>query len=370
MIAQPPAEGGLLDTLAPEVLQDLGVVVGALVLAYLLSALLTAGAARLTARTETQLDDAVIAELRPAIFFGLFAVAVWAALGYLGLRARVEYVAFGALGSVVAVTCGRAVFRAARLVIRGLSEPGRARLRLPPRLVPLAEYAAQIVVWLAVLHAILVAWDLEAALLNTSAGTLGLAVGLAAEGSLSNVVAGLFIHADRSCHVGDYLRLADGNRGRVTHIGLRSVRVLTDDCVEINIPNALFGARRVVNETAGEAGDVRLQTRFVLPLTVDVERVRRLVAEMPRLPHLSPDREPEFRVLAVDERGVRVAVYFWLGDLTKRSPSFDAVNTWLYSHLTAAGVSFSLPQHVVHVDQVPAALAAIGRQAPAEPRGS
>lgn len=366
----PPTDTSAPLLLSPVALQELGLVVGAVVGAFVLSAALTAGAARLAARTASELDDVALVELRAPLFLGLGALAVRLSLSRLHLSAGTEAIVVGVLGSAVALVVGRRLYVVARHVIAALARPERRRLRIPPRLVPLAEYAAQIVVWLAVLHAILVAWDLEAALLNTSAGTLGLAVGLAAEGSLSNVVAGLFIHADRSCHVGDYLRLADGNRGRVTHIGLRSVRVLTDDCVEINIPNALFGARRVVNETAGEAGDVRLQTRFVLPLTVDVERVRRLVAEMPRLPHLSPDREPEFRVLAVDVRGVRVAVYFWLGDLTKRSPSFDAVNTWLYSHLTAAGVSFSLPQHVVHVDQIPAALAAIGRQAPAEPRGS
>lgn len=369
LIEQPPAEGGVLDSLGPEVLQDLGVVAGALVLAYLLSALLTAGAARLTARTETDLDDAVIRELRPAVFLGLLSLAVWASLGHLDLRGRLAFVLTGAVGTVVAVACGRAVFRAALLVIRALSRTAGGRVGLPPRLVPVAEYAAQIVVWLSVLYGILVAWELEATLLQTSAGTVGLAVGLAAEGSLSNVVAGLFIHADRPCHAGDYLRLADGNRGRVTHIGLRSVRVLTDDNVEINIPNALFGAGRVVNETAGEAPDVRMQTKFVLPLTVDVERVRGIVAEMPALPHLSPRRRPEFRVLAVDERGVQVAVYFWLGDLTKRSPSFDEVNTWLYRRLTAAGVSFARPQHVMHVDAIAAALAAAGGS-PAGPRGS
>ncbi len=252
----PPTGGGVLESLGAEVLQDLGLVALALIVAYLLSAVLTLGAKRLTARTTTDLDDAVIAELRPAVSLGLFALGVWVALGHIELRGQIEYLVMAAIATAVAVISGRSVFRSVILVLREFGRPDRVRRRVPQRLIPLIEYTAQIGVWLLVLHAILVAWDVEAVLLQTMSGTLGLAVGLAAEGSLSNVISGLFIHADRSCRVGDYLQLDEGHRGRVTHIGLRSVRVLTDDHVEINIPNTVVGSARVVNETAGPGDDM------------------------------------------------------------------------------------------------------------------
>lgn len=366
MTAQPvltPTEVGILDSLGTAVVQDLGVVAVAIVIAYVLSALLTIGATRLTARTESRLDDAVIAELRPAIFFGLLALAVWIALGYVEMRAHVEYFVMGGLGTAVAVVGGRSVFRSVILVIREYGRPTRTRRRISPRLIPLLEYTAQIGLWLVVLHAILVAWDVEAVLLKTMSGTLGFAVGLAAEGSLSNIIAGMFLHADRSCQIGDCLQLEDGSRGLVRQVGLRSIRVLTEDHVEINIPNALLGAGRVVNESAGEGPDARLRTEFVVALGTDVDLVRRVVGEMPTLPFLAPDHPSEFRVLGFEDRGIRVAVYFWVVDLLRRTPARDAVNTWLYRRLTAAGVSFALVSHVVHVDGR-AMQAALGRAGP------
>jgi small-conductance mechanosensitive channel len=338
------------DLLAPEFLQDFGVAVGAIVVAYVLSALLTAGAVKLTARTESDLDDAVIAELRPAVFLGLLAFAGWMSLDNLYLSGRGEYLATGVLGSVAAFVLGRAVYRVGMLLVHFFGRPGRTGRRLDRRLVPLAEYALQLVVSLVTVYAILVAWELHGTLLGTSAGALGLALGLAAEGSLANVIAGLFIAVDRPCRVGDFV-VHGKNRGRVTHIGLRSIRLLTTDGVEIIIPNALLVHARIVNETGGPDETMRLVTDFALPHGADLDRVRRLLdVDLPPMRGLAPGRRPEFRVLALGERGVTVGVYYWLSEPSMRTPGTNSINTWLYKQLTAAGVEFALPRHDVHLD--------------------
>lgn len=361
-----PTDASTPDLLTPELLGELGVVAGALVFAYVLSVALTVGAARLTARTVSELDDVVIAELRRPVFLGLLALAVWLSIDHLHLPARAASIVLSLLGTAVAVVAGRRLYRVARHVIRALARPEQRRFHLPPRLVPLAEYASQIVLWGATLYAVAAAWELQAKLLGSSAGLVGLSLGLAADGPLRNVVAGLFIAADSPCQLGDFLAFPDGTRGRVTHIGLRSVRVLTLDGVEINIPNALLGDSHVVNETAGDDPAIRLTTRFVLHHGVDIGRIRALVAELPELPGVTRARRPELKVLGLDERGVHLALFFWITEPSVRLPATDAVNTWLYGHLSRAGVSFAVPQHVVRVDDVPA-LAVLTRAAAASP---
>ena len=359
-----PTDPDALDLLSPAALQELGLVVGALVLAYVLSVALTVGAARLTARAAGGLGVVALAELRAPIFLGLAAVAVWLSIGRLHLPPRIEAPTLSLLGTAVAVVVGRRTYRVVRHGILALSRQERGRWHLSPRYVPLAEYTARIALALATIYAVAAAWGLETTLLSSSAGLVGLALGLAADGPLGHVIAGLFIAADRPCQIGDVLALPDGTRGEVTHIGLRSVRVLTLDGVEINLPNAMLGESTVVNETAGPDPAIRLTTRFVLRHGVDLERVRGLVAAMPALPDLDAARPPELRVLALDERGVRVALMFWIVEPSRRLPATDAVNTWLYSQLTAAGVGFAAAQHVVHVDRIPPALAELARGGP------
>ena len=53
---------------------------------------------------------------------------------------------------------------------------------------------------------------------------------------------------DAPYKTGDYIILESGERGVVTHIGLRSTRLLTRDDIEITIPNGIIGNSKIVND--------------------------------------------------------------------------------------------------------------------------
>ena len=55
--------------------------------------------------------------------------------------------------------------------------------------------------------------------------------------------------------------LDTGERGRVTHIGLRSTRMLTRDDVEITIPNAVMGNSKITNESGGPYEKERIRVK-------------------------------------------------------------------------------------------------------------
>jgi MscS family membrane protein len=67
-------------------------------------------------------------------------------------------------------------------------------------------------------------------------GVGGIAVALAAQKTLENVVGGISIIADRAVHVGDFLKLGDVV-GTVETVGLRSTRIRTLDRTMVIIPN-------------------------------------------------------------------------------------------------------------------------------------
>lgn len=66
---------------------------------------------------------------------------------------------------------------------------------------------------------------------------IGIAVGFAARDTLAKLFSGLFIVADAPYKIGDFSVLdPTGERGKVTHLGMRSTRLLTLDVVEIPFP--------------------------------------------------------------------------------------------------------------------------------------
>ena len=75
------------------------------------------------------------------------------------------------------------------------------------------------------------------AALAASLGVGGLAVALAAQSTLENLVAGLTIYGDRPVRIGDLCSVG-GTSGRVESIGLRSTRLRTLERTLVTIPNA------------------------------------------------------------------------------------------------------------------------------------
>ncbi len=67
-------------------------------------------------------------------------------------------------------------------------------------------------------------------------GVGGVAVALAAQKTLENVIGGISIVVDNVVHVGDFLKVGD-TLGTVEDIGLRSTRIRTNDRTVVSIPN-------------------------------------------------------------------------------------------------------------------------------------
>lgn len=77
-------------------------------------------------------------------------------------------------------------------------------------------------------------------------GVGGLAVALAAQPTMENLIGGLMIYADRPVRVGDHCQFGDMS-GVVEEIGIRSTRVRTADRALTSIPNGEFAKLRLTN---------------------------------------------------------------------------------------------------------------------------
>ena len=81
-------------------------------------------------------------------------------------------------------------------------------------------------------------------------------VGLALQGTLANMLAGLTIHLEKPLKQGDWVSAA-GHEGRVMDITLRSTRILTIENNEVFIPNSKVLSEAVVNYSMPDTTMVR-----------------------------------------------------------------------------------------------------------------
>ena len=81
-----------------------------------------------------------------------------------------------------------------------------------------------------------------------AAGILGLAIGIASQASLSNVISGLFLVSEKPFAVGDVITVG-GRTGIVMSIDLLSVKIRTFDNLYVRVPNEKIVSGEVVNIT-------------------------------------------------------------------------------------------------------------------------
>jgi small-conductance mechanosensitive channel len=108
-------------------------------------------------------------------------------------------------------------------------------------------------------------------------GTVAVAVGFALKDIAASLVAGLIILIDKPLQVGDRVTVGD-YYGEVTHIGLRSVRLMTLDDTLVTVPNARFLTDIVASGNAG-AVEMMIQMDFWIGVDQDLARAKRLVEE-------------------------------------------------------------------------------------------
>src|SRR5581483_1397177 len=80
-------------------------------------------------------------------------------------------------------------------------------------------------------------------------GVGGIAIALAAQKTLENVIGGLSLIFDRAIAVGDALKVS-GTEGAITEIGLRSTRIRTLDRSIVSVPNGVMANASVENLSA------------------------------------------------------------------------------------------------------------------------
>ncbi len=203
---------------------------------------------RVTTRTKFEIDDQIVLLLRPPVYYTLLVSGISFGLSVMPLGDSVQLMSTRCIQSLGAVVWIFFCTRLASLVLKRLASLSNTFTFIQRPTLTLFDNLAKIMVFSVGIYMIFVIWKIDMTAWLASAGIVGIAVGFAAKDTLSNLFSGVFILADAPYKVGDYIVLDQRERGKVTHIGLRSSRILTRDDVEITIPNSIIGNSTIINQ--------------------------------------------------------------------------------------------------------------------------
>ena len=309
---------------------------------------------RLSRRTSSQIDDQVLALVKPAILQTVVLEGFhWAIVDFVS-DSTIDTAVHGAVITILVLMWGRVILGSGTIIFQRASQQTDTQTWIHPQTLPLVKFVFRVMVFATQAYLILMAWNINLTSWLASAGVLGIAVGFAAKDTLANFISGVFILVDAPYQVGQYIIVDANTRGIVTEIGMRSTRLLTRDHVEITVPNAVIGNSMVVNQSSGPSTHMRVKVAVSVPYGCDVDRVRELLMECTEdIPNGAKERESSVRFLAMGESALQFSVRTWAEHPEFRSRVVDTLNTRIYQTLRKEGIEIPFRQQDLHIKSWP-----------------
>lgn len=179
-------------------------------------------------------------------------------------------------------------------------------------------------------------------------GTIGLAIGLALQGTLSNIASGMMLLLLRPFDVGDSVDIG-GKTGVVEEIGLFVTEMNTFDNIAITMPNSRIWGNTIENYTRNNTR--RINLKVGISYDDDIDRAQELLREiLNNDDRVLPEPQPLVEVGELGDNSVVLYVRPWAAIETFWPLYYDLVKT-IKQRFDQEGISFPYPQRDVHLFQ-------------------
>ncbi len=305
---------------------------------------------------DTHAEEAGDLIRRTALPFGLFGggVAVYALLPLLDLSIRAQGILRTAAKAFFLFAAVWAVYRVVDLVAESFSRKARTNEAggVNTLLIPLVTKAIKLFIFALGLIFIAESLNMPVTSLLAGVGIGGIALAVAAKGTLENVFGTVSVILDKPFRVGDYVKMA-GAEGFVEDFNLRSSRVRTLDQSLVTIPNANLVSANI--ENFGARRYRRYRTTLSIPFSMkpsEIEEFCRALADsLAAYPGVKTD-EVDVKLNAISASSLDVLVSVFVAGPQSFSDEYAMRHEITMQILRVAeklGVSFAFPTQTLHM---------------------
>lgn len=182
--------------------------------------------------------------------------------------------------------------------------------RIDDTLGSFAASAARWVILLIVLIAVLQLFGIQATSLVAVLGAASLAIGLALQGTLSDLAAGVMLIVFRPYKIGQYVDVG-GTAGTVKDISLFVTEMSTPDNVQILLPNSQAWGSVITNYSTHPTR--RVDLTFGIDYDDDIDKAMGIIADLAaKDERIHSDPEPWVRVVNLGDSSVDLGVRVWV----------------------------------------------------------
>ncbi|HSH00198.1 MAG TPA: mechanosensitive ion channel domain-containing protein [candidate division Zixibacteria bacterium] len=315
---------------------------------------------RLARHTQTDLDDRIIESTRPVIIrlvsvLGLEALSRHLAGKYTWFSGDIVALVNGVIYSLIVLILALYLMRLLRSITGWYSSAIALRTEstFDDELMPLVRRVGSTIVALVAIMVVLDHFNVDIKGLIAVLGVGSLAIALAAQETLSNMIAGFVIMVDRPFRKGDRVVLGDGSKCDVYEIGMRSTKFLTFENTLIIVPNAELIKMTINNLTYPEPR-IRVKVDVGVAYGTDVDKVKRILLQIAAdHPLVLEDPAPAAWFIEMADSSLNFSLVCRVKEVADQWQTSIDMREAIYKRFGAEGIEIPFPQRVVHLRQEP-----------------
>lgn len=192
--------------------------------------------------------------------------------------------------------------------------------------------------------------------LIAGSGIAALAIGLAAQDLLGNIIGGFTLHFARPFQVHDWI-LLDGQHVQVIEINWRSTRFRNNDNTRLDVPNSHIVKQTIINYYGHDRRPQEHTRPHAMRLEVGVDsdappnRVKEvLAAAAASVPRVMPQPEPDVFLKNFGDSSIVYEVRYWLADHAEHQRVSEGIRTNIWYALRREGIRIPFPIRTLKVE--------------------
>ena len=307
---------------------------------------------KITEKSANRYTGILINSVISPLLLGIMLLAIWIAAIRLHWEDTIYVIISKAYNILIVLNV---TWLIVRLVAALLDEQARksaekcmaANLPVDNRLMPLIKRTVLMVIWAVGVVTALNNVGISVATLLGALGIGGIAIALAAQDTVKNIIGGVTLFTDRPFRIGDNIRF-DAINGKVEDIGIRSTKIRMANKHIITIPNSKIvdaAIEKIDDSIMEEAPLHKVEIQLALPYNTSVEKIDEAIALLKAIPQTVKEVEPttvSANLSLLGDAALQITcVYFVQKSAADNAVVISNVNFEILNRFKQAGLKFA-----------------------------
>lgn len=234
-------------------------------------------------------------------------------------------------------------------LIRKILKRSMKKMRAEEGVIQFVDSFVRASLYVILVFMIAASFGVDAASIVALLGSAGVAIGLAVQGSLSNLAGGVLILLLKPFKVGDYIVAATGHEGTVAEIQIFYTKLTTPDNKVIILPNGTLSNNTIVNASAADTR--RMDIIVGISYNSDIRKAKEVLREVLENDEtVLKDMDMMVFVDQLADSSVNLGVRCWFKNEDFWTGKWRVTENCKYA-LDSAGIEIPFPQMDVHIQQ-------------------